>query len=183
MIRASAHSGFCMAQHHINKPTHRYLARQQAIMDQAVLTLNHSGFKGLRLRDVAAAIGMLPTGVHYYFPNKDRLAAACYQQAIERHQGFIDQAHGAVSMPERLHLFIKAYAWDRQAIMHGERPPMAVFNDVAVLDDAEVNRSYARMFLRLARLLAHRADESWVVLSARAHLVLAALLWPRNLVD
>src|SRR5438067_1114184 len=74
--------------------TQRFEARRSAVIAAAVAVINRKGVKGMTLADVAVALGLVPTGVIYYFKNKEDLAAACFLQAIERYNALMDEAEG-----------------------------------------------------------------------------------------
>ena len=55
-----------------------------AIVASAVEVLNRKGVRGMTLGEVAASLNLVPTGVIYYFKNKEDLAAACFLKGVER---------------------------------------------------------------------------------------------------
>jgi AcrR family transcriptional regulator len=59
----------------------RKLQSQQAILDQ-VLKLNYAGqcFNSISLRQLAQAVGMVPSAFYRYFPNKEQLAIELVDQ-------------------------------------------------------------------------------------------------------
>src|SRR5215831_11053294 len=70
-------------------PTKRYEARRNAIIASAVEVVNRRGVRGMTLGDVTATLDLVPTGVIYYFRNKEELAAAAFLRAIERYEALI----------------------------------------------------------------------------------------------
>jgi len=60
-------------------PSRRYMARRDAIIASAVREMNRHGVRGMTLGDVAARLDLVPTGVIYYFRNKEDLAAAAFE--------------------------------------------------------------------------------------------------------
>jgi hypothetical protein len=66
------------------QPTLRFETRKAAIVMSAVGVLNRKGVRGMTLSDVAASINLVPTGVIYYFKNKEELAQACFLKGIRR---------------------------------------------------------------------------------------------------
>ena len=65
-------------------PTKRYEARRNAMIAAAVESVNRRGVRGMTLSDVTARLNRVPTGVIYYFKNKEELAAAAFMKAIAR---------------------------------------------------------------------------------------------------
>ena len=59
----------------------RKLQSQQAILEQ-VLKLSYAGqcFNSISLRQLAQAVGMVPSAFYRYFPNKEQLAAELVDQ-------------------------------------------------------------------------------------------------------
>ena len=55
------------------QPTRRFETRKAAIVSSAVGVLNRKGVRGMTLGEVAASLSLVPTGVIYYFRNKEEL--------------------------------------------------------------------------------------------------------------
>ncbi len=73
--------------------------RRRQILTEAALLFGRQGFERTSVRDIAAAVGMLPGSVYYYFPSKDALLAAVYEDAIDHMIAAIDAATQAYSDP------------------------------------------------------------------------------------
>ena len=58
-------------------------SRREKIIDEAGLLFGSQGFERTSMRDIAAAVGMLPGSVYYHFASKERLLAAVYEAAID----------------------------------------------------------------------------------------------------
>ena len=161
--------------------TDKYRARQGEIVRAAANLINRKGVRGMTLADVAAALGMVPTGVIYYFPSKEALAAACFLRAIEAYERMIAAAEAGGDRAERLALFVRGYFDHARRASVGAEDRLAVFNDVRALDDAAVNSAYVRMFGRARDLL--RDDPkgpSDHACNAVAHLVISQSFWSRR---
>ncbi len=159
--------------------TDRYRLRQEAIIESAIGVLNHKGVKGMTLSDVAAKLKLVPTGIIYYFANKEDLAAACFLKGIETYNQLIDEAAQGSTAEQRLAILVRRYVELRRDVATGAANPIAFFNDVRALDDATVNQAYVDMFRRARALLesdpAAEVDRS--VLNARTHHILSQLFW------
>ena len=59
--------------------------RRQQIIDAATQTLIEGGSSSLVLRDVADQIGITHGNLQYYFPTKDDLLIAIFDQAVEKY--------------------------------------------------------------------------------------------------
>ena len=59
-------------------------SRRDQILDRAALLFGEHGYDRTSIRDIAAAVGMLPGSVYYHFPSKEALLEAVYTAAIDR---------------------------------------------------------------------------------------------------
>ncbi len=59
-------------------------SRRDQILERAALLFGESGYDRTSIRDIAAAVGMLPGSVYYHFPSKEALLAAVYAAAIDK---------------------------------------------------------------------------------------------------
>lgn len=156
-------------------PTRRYEARRNAIVRSAVAELNRNGVKGMTLGDVAARLDLVPTGVIYYFRNKEELAAAVFQKGIDAFEEMTALAAGRPTAAERLTAFLHVYFDYARRLDLGEADPLPVFNDVRALNNAGVNEAYVQMFRGFRSLLAE--DLPRLHRNARAHLLVAQTFW------
>jgi AcrR family transcriptional regulator len=161
------------------RPTLRFEARRSAILDSAVQVLNRKGVRGMTLGEVASNLGLVPTGVIYYFKNKEELAQACLLTGIERFNAFLEAGEAGADPRARLGLFLEAFVDYRRRVALGEEQAFAAFNDARALNAAAVNEAYTAMFRRLRGLLQDAGAETWSrpALNARTHLVLSEVLW------
>ena len=90
-------------------PTRRYEAKRHAIVRSAVEELNRNGVRGMTLGDVAARLDLVPTGVIYYFKNKEELAAAAFLKGLEAYEEMIGACAGGATDKLRMGAFIHAY--------------------------------------------------------------------------
>jgi AcrR family transcriptional regulator len=159
--------------------TGKYRLRQEAIIKSAVQVLNHKGVKGMTLADVASKLDLVPTGIIYYFANKEDLAAACFLKGIEAYNRLIAEAAQGASAEERLAIFVRCYFEFRRDVAVGAEDPIAFFNDVRALGDPNVNEAYTDMFRRARALLAAEPGDGIdrSILNARTHHILSQLFW------
>jgi AcrR family transcriptional regulator len=59
-------------------------SRRQDIIDQAAQLFGARGYGRTSMRDIAAAVGILPGSVYYHFTSKEALLAAVHAEAIDR---------------------------------------------------------------------------------------------------
>jgi len=157
-------------------PTKRYEARRNAIVASAVEVVNRRGVRGMTLGDVTASLDLVPTGVIYYFRNKEELAAAAFLRAIDRYEQLI-AASAAEPEAERAAAFVRNVLEYRRQVALGEAEQIALFNDVRALNAAEVNGAYVEMFRHARRLLPGSGGLGRDARNARTHLMLAQLSW------
>ncbi len=67
-------------------------SRRQDILQQATHLFGIKGYGRTSIRDIAAAVGMLPGSVYYHFASKEALLAAVYAEAIDRSIGQVEEA-------------------------------------------------------------------------------------------
>lgn len=74
------------------KSRRKGVVRRQQIIDTARQTLIDTGIAGLILRDIAEQIGITHGNLQYYFPTKDDLVVAVFDQELERYTESMHQA-------------------------------------------------------------------------------------------
>ncbi|HUZ12288.1 MAG TPA: TetR/AcrR family transcriptional regulator [Caulobacteraceae bacterium] len=159
--------------------TQKYRLRQAQIVRSAVAHINGKGVRGMTLADVAAGLGMVPTGVIYYFASKEELAAACFLKTLEAYDGLIAEAERGRDRAERVGRLVRGYVARARDVALGAAEPLAVFNDVRALDDPGVNAAYTAMFRRARDLLGPMGEDDAARqgCNAAAHLILSQLFW------
>lgn len=158
-------------------PTRRFEARRSAIIASAVEELNRKGVRGMTLGDVGARLDLVPTGVIYYFKNKEELAGAAFLKAIQRYDEIMAQAQTEAGERVRIDAFVQGYFAFRQQVALGEAEDIAVFNDVRALNAPAVNEAYVDMFRHARDLLAGKDILGRPHRNARAHLLLSEMFW------
>lgn len=163
----------------VRRPTRRSEQRKSAIVASAVDVLNRKGVRGMTLSEVAASLNLVPTGVIYYFKNKEELAAACFLNSIARFSTFIRAAESVDDTRGRLKAFIAAWLENKRQICRGEAEDTAFFNDVRALNSPPVNEAYTAMFRATRNLFGGLGTEdlSRQHRNARTHLLLSEVFW------
>jgi AcrR family transcriptional regulator len=159
----------------VRTPSRRYMARRDAIIASAIREMNRHGVRGMTLGDVAARLDLVPTGVIYYFRNKEDLAAAAFERSIGRIQELAEFSRGHPTERERVQVFIDMFILLQQRIELGEAEPLAVFNDVRALNCESVNQAFVALFRTVRSLLDRRDNRTRADLNGRAHLLINAL--------
>lgn len=160
-------------------PTRRFEQRKAAIVTSAVEVINRKGVRGMTLAEVAARLSLVPTGVVYYFRNKEDLASACFLKGIEQFQTFLEAGQQEVSVRARLDAFLAAYFEFRRLARAGDAEPLAMFNDVRALNCQPVNDAFVEMFRQARRMLTgpETRELATAERSARTHLLLSEIFW------
>ena len=159
------------------QPTRRYQARRSAIVRSAIEEMNRKGVRGMTLGDVAARLDLVPTGVIYYFRNKEELAAAAFLKGIETYEAMIAEAAREATPPARLSAFLRAWFDYVRRVDAGEADLLPVFNDVRALNAPPVSAAYVDMFRSFRGLLPDADSLPRQHRNARAHLLLSQVLW------
>lgn len=159
------------------QPTRRYEAKRSAIVRSAVEEMNRKGVRGMTLGDVAARLDLVPTGVIYYFRNKEELAAAAFLKGVEAYEALIAAGASEPTEAARLSAFIHAWFDYARRVDLGEADPLPVFNDVRALNSEVVNANYVDMFRSFRGLLAGTDTLPRLHRNARAHLLLSEMFW------
>ena len=156
-------------------PSTRFLAKREAIVLSAVTEINRHGVRGMTLGDVAACLNLVPSGLIYYFKNKEDLAVAVFLKAIARFDQLIADSENEPDSAGRLRAFIRNHFDYRAQVAKGLAEPIANFNDVKALNRREVNDAYVGMFRRARRLIPVSSTASRGDRNGRTLLLLATL--------
>jgi AcrR family transcriptional regulator len=74
-------------------------SRRHDILHHATQLFGSRGYGQTSIRDIAAAVGMLPGSVYYHFASKEALLAAVYTEGIERSIATVEAAIAAKTNP------------------------------------------------------------------------------------
>jgi AcrR family transcriptional regulator len=157
----------------------KFKQKREEIVDVATRLINECGVSGMSLADVSAQLGLVPTGVFYYFPSKEELASACFHKAIARFESFFAVGEIGETLSERLSLCMRAHFSFARSVAEGQSPAIAGFNDVRPQRDPAVHAAFTAMFRRARRACFPRdlCDLDQTSCNARTHLLLMQLLW------
>lgn len=155
-------------------------AKQDAILDAAARQFNALGVKGAQLGEIAANVGMVTSGIAYYYRKKDDLAAACFLRAIAVTKVHALTASAEPDVAARVARLFALHLGELAAMANGEARPLIGFSDILALGEpqlAPVLAAYIDMFRSIRALLADPAAKAQEhsVMVLRAHLVLSLL--------
>ena len=159
----------------------KYERRKAVIVRAAVDVINRKGVSSMTLAEVASRLELVPTAVNYYFRRKEDLAAACFHQAIARHEQLMRRSDREPTPEASLRAFLHDFADDLVAAARGEVDPIVTFNDVRTIGDEGVDRAYVDMFRHIRRIFSPGTVGGPVQLqrNARTHLLISQVFWAR----
>lgn len=158
-------------------PTRRFEARRNDIIRSAIAELNRKGVRGMTLGEVAARLNLVPTGVIYYFRNKEELAQAALLQGLDAFDRLAAAGDAEADEAQRVRAFVRAYFDFKRRVALGHADEIPVFNDIRALNCAPVNEAFVGLFRHVRALLAPADRLPRQHANARAHLLLSDLLW------
>ncbi len=161
--------------------TKRFQAKRDAILAAAADAINEQSAKGMTFADVARRVGLNTTSVTYYFKRKEDLAAAAFEQTLERLQGMLGEAMQEVTPQARVARYLRINMERLAAIRRGEEKALAILSDLRAMEDPVKRHLLAgwRDVFRMTRSLwgsdGSRAEtDLW---GARAHVLLENTFW------
>src|SRR3954471_21200877 len=100
--------------------TKRFRAKRNAILAAASEAINEQSAKGMTFADVARRVGLNTTSVTYYFKRKEDLAAAAFEQTLERLQEMLTEALLEATPEARVARYLRINMERLAAIHRGE---------------------------------------------------------------
>nr|MDQ2879133.1 TetR/AcrR family transcriptional regulator [Pseudomonadota bacterium] len=161
--------------------TRRFREKRDAVLSAAAQAINEQSAKGMTFADVAQRVGLNTTSVTYYFKRKEDLAAACFEQTLERLQAMLEEAHRGVTPQVRVARYLAINMERFARIARGEEKAFAILSDLRAMEDPTRGRLMAewQKVFRLTRDLwspsASRVETD--LHSARAHVLLENTFW------
>ena len=161
--------------------TKRFRAKRDAILAAAAAAINEGSAKGMTFADVARRVGLNTTSVTYYFRRKEDLAAACFEDTLERLQGMLDRALEEATPEERVARYLNLNMRRLERIQREEETPFATLSDLRAMDEPMRGRLLAewqRVFRKARSLWGDPSDRAAKDLNgARAHVLLENTFW------
>jgi len=161
--------------------TRRFRAKRDAILAAAAEAINEQSAKGMTFADVARRVGLNTTSVTYYFKRKEELAAAAFENTLDRLMEMLEAALAEPTPRDRVARYLRLNIDRLERIERGEETAFAVLSDLRATEDPIRSRLMAgwqRVF-RTTRLLwgdpAARPLKD--LASARAHVLLENTFW------
>ncbi len=131
------------------------LAARERILEEATTLFVANGYRGISMREIAAAAGVSKAGVYYYFADKEQLFLAILTHNLERLEALIEEARQAETTTRarlgRIARGILAQAPDQRAVIRLASQEMPHLSEAA---REQFGRLYQARFLgRVCSLL------------------------------
>ena len=161
--------------------TRKFGEKREAIVHAAAVLINEVGVQATTLAEVARAIGLNATSVTYYFPRKEQLVVAVYDETLTLMERMAREALEQAEPAARLRHFIAAHVALRKRIRAGERGLVTALSEIRTLEP-EVQDPLMAHYLRIVDLVRRffgewRDKDERALFSARAHILLEAMMW------
>lgn len=161
--------------------TRRFGEKRQAIIHAASVLINEVGVKATTLADVARAIGLNATSITYYFSRKEQLVVAVYEATLDLME---QMARDALAQPDpaaRLRRYIAEHVALRRRIRGGEKGLVTALSEIRTLDP-ETQAPLLARYRTVVKVVRGffgeaRSDPEHALFSARAHILLEAMMW------
>lgn len=161
--------------------TERYRQKRDAILAAAAAAINEQSAKGMTFADVARRVGLNTTSVTYYFKRKEDLAAAAFENTLDRLLDMLAIAGREPTPQARIARYIALNMARLARIERGEETAFAVLSDLRAMEEPIRGRLMAgwQKVFRTTRGLwgtpASRAHQD--LYGARAHVLLENTFW------
>ncbi|WP_225425464.1 TetR/AcrR family transcriptional regulator [Pelagerythrobacter rhizovicinus] len=161
--------------------TRRFGEKRQAIIHAASVLINEVGVKATTLSDVASAIGLNATSITYYFSRKEQLVVAVYEATLDLMEEMARDALAAPDPASRMRRYIAEHVALRRRIRGGEKGLVTALSEIRTLD-ADAQAPLLARYRTVVKLVRGffgeaRSDREHALFSARAHILLEAMMW------
>ncbi len=161
--------------------TRRFGEKRQAIIHAASVLINEVGVKATTLSDVARAIGLNATSITYYFSRKEQLVVAVYEATLDLMEEMARDALAAPDPASRMRRYIAEHVALRRRIRGGEKGLVTALSEIRTLD-ADAQAPLLARYRTVVKLVRGffgeaRSDREHALFSARAHILLEAMMW------
>ena len=165
----------------IAQGTKRFQQKRDAILAAAAEAINEQSAKGMTFADVARRVGLNTTSVTYYFKRKEELAAAAFENTLDRLMAMLGEAQSEADPRARVAKFLSLNMERLAAIERGEERAFAVLSDLRATEDPIRTRLMAgwqKVFRTTCGLWGPARSRAETDLhGARAHVLLENTFW------
>lgn len=161
--------------------TRKFGEKREAIIHAASVLINEYGVQATTLAEVAKAIGLNATSVTYYFARKEQLVVAVYEETLSSMEQMAAEALEQPDPASRLRHFIASHVAMRARIRAGEHGLTTALSEIRTLEP-EAQDPLMAHYLRVVDLVRRffgewSSNEERALFSARAHILLEAMMW------
>jgi AcrR family transcriptional regulator len=164
-----------------DRSTKRFRAKRDAILAAAADAINEQSAKGMTFADVARRVGLNTTSVTYYFKRKEDLAAAAFEQTLERLDAMLDEAHREATPEARVERYLDINMQRLARIRRGEERDFAILSDLRAMEDpvrGGLLTGWRNIFRKTRALWGEGGSRDAKALhGARAHVLLENSFW------
>jgi AcrR family transcriptional regulator len=158
----------------------RFQEKREAILNAAATHFNERGVRGAGLGEIASSVGLVTSGITYYFRKKEDLAAACLQRAIVESQRLVIEAARESTVPQRIERLFELQAERLAAVQRGEQAALIGFSDARALPKEQASGvfgAYIDLFRSYRSLLQGAGGPTLgrEARNARTHLLLSVV--------
>ena len=161
--------------------TRRFRAKRDAILAAAAEAINEQSAKGMTFADVARRVGLNTTSVTYYFKRKEDLAAAAFENTLDRLGEMLAEAMREPTPQARVARYLRLNMVRLARIATGEEKAFAVLSDLRATEDPIRTRlmtGWQRVFRDTRALWGSPVSRAHKDLAgARAHVLLENTFW------
>lgn len=165
----------------------RFEQKLERIINVATDLINEHGIKGMTLLDVAEAVELNTTSVTYYFRRKEQLAAAVFEQTLERLEAMVADAADRTDPPARVARLLELNICLRAEVIQRRAQPLAKLSDVRTLEASirlPLVEHYQKIFRSVRAFFGPPQSELHkALLTARTHMLLEVIFWLPAWVD
>lgn len=165
----------------IESGTKRFQAKRDAILAAAADAINEQSAKGMTFADVARRVGLNTTSVTYYFKRKEDLAAAAFEQTLDRLDEMLDEAAAYPDPESRVRRYLTVNMDRLARIRRGDERDFAILSDLRAMEDPvrrELLERWRGVFRKTRSLWGTPANRAETDLyGARAHVLLENTFW------
>ncbi|RYD96517.1 MAG: TetR/AcrR family transcriptional regulator, partial [Sphingomonadales bacterium] len=165
----------------IESGTKRFQAKRDAILAAAADAINEQSAKGMTFADVARRVGLNTTSVTYYFKRKEDLAAAAFEQTLDRLDAMLAEAAAYPDPESRVRRYLTVNMERLARIRRGEERDFAILSDLRAMEDPvkrELLERWRGVFRKTRSLWGAPANRAETDLyGARAHVLLENTFW------
>ncbi len=145
------------------------------------MLINQHGVWGMTFQELSQMVGLTTSSITHYFRFKEDLAAAVFEQTLERFEALVNDAGSQPTPEARVAQFYESQFQHFAGIVRGGPHRMAILSDIRSLEPeirAPLQAHYLRIFLKVFGFFRPPVtDEDVALTAARAQIILEVSFW------